>query len=290
MKRRQTIRRLEIVAVVAVVAVSLGVGFYLALKAGLNDPPNGTPVPSSVYNSWYQTSKAPYGTTNSAYLKHLQRITGTPYITNGKPIIVYVGAEYCPYCAIQRWSLIMALMRFGNFTNLQYWTSGEDNYATFTFAASSYQSNYVVFQPYELYDNSGNQIATLPTNFTPAFTQYGSSSYPFTNFNDEYYIPGAILEPSVLGTNNQTQIISSIQSGGSLGSQIKQAANVITAAICGTTNNMPGPVCSQPGITSLTVSYTLPSTGSASELLLAGISFTTSPSMYIAGRDYSGWN
>jgi thiol-disulfide isomerase/thioredoxin len=291
MKRRQTVRRLEIVAVVAVVAVSLGVGFYLALKAGYNDPVNGTTVPASVYNALYQTSETPYGTTNSAYLSDIHSMSGSPLVTNGKPILVYVGAEYCPYCAVTRWSLVMALMRFGNFTNLEYWTSGEDNFATFTFVASSYQSKYVVFQPYEVEDNAGNPLATLPANYTSAWQQYGKSAFPFVNFADEYYLAGAILDPGILGRSNQTQIISSIQAGNSVGSEIKQAANVITAAICETTGDSPSSVCGQPSITGITlVSYTLPSTGSGSELLLAGASFTTSPGAFITGRDYSGWS
>ena len=36
--------------------------------------------------------------------------------TNG--VVSYVGAEYCPYCAIQRWALLVALSKFGSFTNL----------------------------------------------------------------------------------------------------------------------------------------------------------------------------
>jgi hypothetical protein len=71
------------------------------------------------------------------------------------------------------------------------------------------------------------------------------------------------LNPSILGTQNQTQIISSIRAGGSLGSQIKQTANLMTAVICKTTGNKPASVCGQDSITALTdslVSYTPPTT------------------------------
>jgi len=291
MKRRQTIRRLEIVAIIAVIAVSLGVGLYLALRAGSSEPLNGTLVSSKVYDSLYEAAVGPYGTTSSTYLESVHGITtGSRFTTTGRPIVVFVSAEYCPYCAVQRWSLIMALMRFGNFTHLEYWTSGEDNFATFTFDTSTYQSNYVVLQAYETYDNAGNPLATLPTNYTSAFKQYGSSSYPFLNLNNQYYISGAILNPSVLGTINQTQIISSIQSGGSLGSQIRQSANVITAAICKILPTGKDPsVCSQSTITAL-MAYTPPSSASGYELLLAGVSFAKSPSTFIAARDYNGWN
>ena len=36
----------------------------------------------------------------------------------GKVEITYVGAEYCPYCAAERWAIAVALSRFGTFSNL----------------------------------------------------------------------------------------------------------------------------------------------------------------------------
>ena len=35
--------------------------------------------------------------------------------TDGKPLVVFVGAEYCPYCAAERWVMVMWLSRFGTF-------------------------------------------------------------------------------------------------------------------------------------------------------------------------------
>src|SRR3954470_6395027 len=33
----------------------------------------------------------------------------------GLPLVLYVGAEWCPYCAAERWALVAALGRFGTF-------------------------------------------------------------------------------------------------------------------------------------------------------------------------------
>ena len=297
-KRKQTVRRIEIIAIVAVVAVSLVVGFYLALNAG--DPRSvvdNKQVSTTDYNNLYKAATAAYGLPGQSYLTSVHTLTGLPEFTkNGTPILVYVGADYCPYCAVQRYSLTMALMRFGNFTGLEYMTSAFDDgdYSTFTFANSTYHSNYLVFQPFELYTRSDSTLATLPTNYTSTFQQYGSSSFPFTNFADEYYISGAILDPSILGTMNQTQVISSILAGNTLGSEIRQSANVITAVICETTGNRPSSVCDNPSITALTtstpVSYTPPSTSSGSELFTTDASFSLSPTRSIAGRTHSGWD
>lgn len=70
-----------------------------------------------------------------------------------KPEVLYIGAGYCPFCAAERWSLIVALGRFGAFTNLHLaQSSGTDIYPntpTFTFYGSSYHSNYLDFEPVE---------------------------------------------------------------------------------------------------------------------------------------------
>ncbi len=44
---------------------------------------------------------------------------------NGKPEIFYYGAEYCPYCAAERWSLIMAMSRFGEYKDLRLMKSAD---------------------------------------------------------------------------------------------------------------------------------------------------------------------
>ncbi len=48
-------------------------------------------------------------------------LSGQPPMTlNGKsPAMLYYGAEYCPYCAAERWAMTAALARFGTWSNLQ---------------------------------------------------------------------------------------------------------------------------------------------------------------------------
>src|SRR5271155_4359240 len=39
-------------------------------------------------------------------------------VSNGRPEVIFLGAEFCPYCSVERWSLVMALSKFGNFSHL----------------------------------------------------------------------------------------------------------------------------------------------------------------------------
>ena len=45
-------------------------------------------------------------------------VNGTALTSNGKPEVLFLGGEYCPYCAAERWSMVNALSRFGTFTGL----------------------------------------------------------------------------------------------------------------------------------------------------------------------------
>ena len=96
--------------------------------------------------------------------------SGSALNVDGKTAVVYVGADYCPYCAVTRWSLIIALMRFGNFTNLHYMqSSATDNPAdvpTFTFYGSNY-TGALAFQYAEIENRNGTPLQT-PTQFESA--------------------------------------------------------------------------------------------------------------------------
>ena len=274
MKRRQRIRTITIAATVTVILVSLVVGFYIALnlsQSGL-DQFIGKPVTSTDMGSLYQVSHGDYGPDGSSILvttgpaANLRAATGSPYVAGGKPVVVYIGADFCPYCAMERWSLIIAFSRFGNFSNLHYMTSAsgsEGDYATFTFTGSSYSSKYVVFQTIEQEDRDRNVIATIPSNYSAEF----QDAYPFVNFGNKYILGTLIPDLSGLTSKNWTQVFNDISSSDSTGTLIKEGANAVTALICRLTSNQPTSVCTAYAISTTTVGLAYPSDGSQTETL-----------------------
>jgi hypothetical protein len=46
--------------------------------------------------------------------------------SDGKPLIPYLGANCCPYCAATRWPLAVAFARFGTFKRLTMTASGTE--------------------------------------------------------------------------------------------------------------------------------------------------------------------
>lgn len=240
----------------AAVVVAIAIGLYV-LSSGSSGGPGGSligqPVPSSFVSTLNGLANAPYGPANTTYAHQFHTIVGNTMRSGNFPIILYVGAEYCPYCAEQRWPLVLALMRFGTFTGISYMESTAadvyPNTATFSFLNAGYRSDYIVFQHYEYEDRSGNPLQTVPSNYTSVWTQYGQGSIPFVDIAGRWYISGASFLPTRMTGQNWTQIAAQISAGMPLGIQIKQVANAFTSAICSVDGNQPSNVCSNPSIT-----------------------------------------
>ena len=81
--------------------------------------------------------------------------------------MLYIGAEFCPICATQRWPMTVALSHFGTFSNLQQTHSAvsDGNIPTLSYYGSTFTSPYLTFTPVETTTNqpSGNYYQTLET-------------------------------------------------------------------------------------------------------------------------------
>jgi hypothetical protein len=182
--------------------------------------------------------------------------------TDGKPVISYVGAEFCPYCAAERWALAVALSRFGTFSHLSgtHSASGDvfPNTQTLSFYGSSYSSPYVDFQPVEEATNqrAGNSYQALQTptaaQSSLLSTYDASGSIPFLDIGNRFVINGASYSPQVLQGLSRAQIAAELSDPTSqVGQAIDGAANNITAAISTLTGHQPGNVCNSPTITAI---------------------------------------
>ncbi len=181
---------------------------------------------------------------------------------DNKPLITYIGAEYCPYCAAERWALAVALSRFGTFTNLSgTHSSDSDVYPdtqTLSFYGSSYASAYVDFQAVEEASNQqvGGSYQTLqtPTAAQSALmAEYDSQgSIPFLDIANRYVITGASFSPQVLQGLTRSQIAAQLQDPSSAVAQaIDGTANDITAAIASVTGNQPSSVANSAAIAAM---------------------------------------
>jgi thiol-disulfide isomerase/thioredoxin len=189
----------------------------------------------------------------------MTRIGGTPLKEGGRPVVLYIGAEYCPFCAAERWPLVTALSRFGTFTNLGATHSATNdaypNTPTFSFKKAKYASKYLALQTVELYGNrpvnGSYPPLQRPTAQQNALIQKydPKGTIPFI-YMGNYLQTDASYNPQILAGMSMQQVAHAMRDTNTDQSiAILGTANQITAALCAQTGGQPGNVCSTPGVT-----------------------------------------
>ena len=172
--------------------------------------------------------------------------SGPPLTVNGKPAIVFVSEESCPFCAAERWPLAVALSHFGNWSQLGVTKSAATdiypNTATLSFRAAQYHSSQLTLQTTELTDNAGHALQAATSLDRQLIGQYDvppyvnsadqSGAVPFLDIGNRYILAGAQFDPQVLAGLSATQIAADLRDPSSPVAQaIDGSANVIIAAI-----------------------------------------------------------
>ncbi|TDW93341.1 uncharacterized protein DUF929 [Kribbella pratensis] len=193
-------------------------------------------------------------------------ITAPALTAGGKPKVLYIGAEFCPYCAAERWPVTVALSRFGTFSNLGTTHSASEdvfpNTPTLSFHGATYTSQYLAFTGVETTTNEmvGNGYKPLDTPTAEdqkTFDTYNKPPYvdsdgsiPFIDLGGKYVGSGATYSPDLLAGKTQTEIADALKDPSSpIAKAVDGSANVYTAAICKLTNNQPAKVCSTDAVT-----------------------------------------
>jgi thiol-disulfide isomerase/thioredoxin len=266
-ERRAQKRRQILMAGGSVVAV-LAIVVVLIVVKSLNKTSAGSNVGTASASTVSKLTSVPAATLasvnkGSANPKTLIPITGTALTANGKPEVLYMGAEYCPFCATERWAMTVALSRFGTFSGLSFiHSSGTDTPAsipTLTFYKSTYTSKYVDFQPVEIQGTTEGKALQTPTaeqsalfakwDAPPYVPANEKGSFPFVDFANQYLVLGAQYNPQDLSKLTWSQVAADMADPSSkVAADIDSAANSITAAICKITKNAPAAICTSPAV------------------------------------------
>ena len=139
---------------------------------------------------------------------------GGPALTiGGKPVIVFVGEESCPFCAAERWPLVVALAHFGTWSHLGSTTSSATdvfpNTATFSFRTADYTSRDLTLRTTELTDNLGRPLQAqtqldtrlIGTYDVPPYVNSAdqSGAVPFLDIANHDILAGAQYNPPAAG-------------------------------------------------------------------------------------------
>ncbi len=255
----------------AVVAVVVIVGILIGVKlsggnSSKSDVP-ATPASAAIVSDVTGVPAATLNTIGAGKVDVVPKATSNiPVLqSGGKPLIVYIGAEWCPFCAAERWPMVVALSRFGTFSNLgQTRSNSQDVFPltpTLSFHGATYTSQYIEFQSVELADNvhktlekpTSAQQALIDKFDAPPFVPAGSGSgaIPFVDFANQAILSGSTYNPQLLHGLTSTQVAAVLADPNSdIAKAVGGSANTFTKIICGLTNGQPGDVCSSPAVTS----------------------------------------
>ncbi len=235
--RRAERRRGILIAGGSVLVVIIIIVAFIVVKANKKTTPpataTGTSLTGAALASAVSTvTSVPASTLDSVgsgggavSAKPLTVAKGASALTSGgKPEMLYMGAEYCPYCAAERWAMVVALSRFGTFSGLATIHSAAANGAgnaepypntpTWTFLQHHLHQQYLTFSRSRMEtnipDKSTGGYTTLQTptaaqnalltkyDAPPYISSADAGSIPFVDFGNKYLILGASYNPQVL--------------------------------------------------------------------------------------------
>jgi hypothetical protein len=270
-QQRAERRRRLLLAVGAVVVVLVVVGGLVAVRlAGggkkTTTGPSGA-ADAAIVTALSSIPESTFAAVGSAGVQAAPSAITAPALTSGgKPKVLYIGAEYCPYCAAERWPISVALSRFGTFSNLgTTHSSASDvfpNTPTLSFHGSTFTSQYLTFTGVETTTNQqvNGQYAPLDTPTAedqktfdtfnqPPYVQT-AGSIPFVDLGGKFVSSGATYSPEILAGKTQAQVADALKDPSNpIAKAVIGSANVYTAAICKLTGDQPANVCSTEAVT-----------------------------------------
>ncbi|MGP0029873.1 MAG: DUF929 family protein, partial [Acidimicrobiales bacterium] len=227
-------------------------------SASVSSPPAGTPVPAA---TMARLASIPLSTLvaapTSGVITPTQAITDPKLTADGKPDLLFIGAEFCPICATERWAMYVALSKFGTFSpepGRIHSAVRDGDIPTLTFYNTKYTSPYFTFTPVETTTNEpdGNYYVTLQTPTAEQLKLWEShtdQSFPWLDFGGKEELTSAQYDPDLLEGQTFDGIASQIGNNSTvIGADVDASAKVLIQTICKTlTNGQPADVCNAVG-------------------------------------------
>lgn len=220
----------------------------------------GKPVPAALMSTLARASRAGLALATVPDAAGLIPVSGPRPNAGRKVGLLYVGAEFCPYCAGDRWGLVLALLRFGKLEGMRYMaSSASDVYAntpTLTFQHATYRSAWLDLQAVETADREQHPLMQLDKRQTAIFLQFDAPPYvgipesiPFVYVDGRYVLGELLATPDSLDGKDWRQIADALDDPHSaLFKGVMPRVNLLTAAICRLDGEKPADVCRAPGV------------------------------------------
>lgn len=191
----------------------------------------------------------------------IRRVSDRPLVEGAKPVVFFMGGQFCPFCAADRWAFVKATSRFGKWTNLRALHSqgGTDGFAslpTYNLVGANYQSDLLSLHHKEVADVHGNQLQQLQgveNDLVNAYDPQGSIPFTVAGGQGGQYTVGLAFSPGLIQGQGFDQLRADVDADRPTDAvrAIDAGADAMTALLCRLTAGQPATVCSSPAIRSI---------------------------------------
>jgi hypothetical protein len=205
-------------------------------------------------------SEQPSGAANVA-LGQVRRKSAEPFLDGGKPLVFFMGTEWCPFCASERWALVEATSRFGRWSGLGelHSRNGEDYFTslpTYDLTRATYTSDYIAIRHKELDTVDGDpleKLGSLEEGLVNENDQWGGIPFLFAGGPAGRYTVELPFSPGLIQGQKFASLREAVAAEASTpaAEAIDGQADAITALICKLDGRQPASVCAKGAIPAL---------------------------------------
>jgi thiol-disulfide isomerase/thioredoxin len=240
----------------AMVVLVIGAAVAIFLARGGGSDASATAASGSVPAG----SGAPADAASVA-LGQVRRESGEPLLDGGKPLVFFMGAEWCPFCASERWGLVEATSRFGKWSGLRELTSreGQDYFpalATYDLSQATYTSDYISIRHKEVATVEGDPLQKLGSfeeGLVNGYDKLGSVPFLFASGSPGRYTVELGFSPGLLDGQGFDSLRKEVAAEAPTPAveAIDGQTEAITALICKLDGRQPASVCAKGSIPAL---------------------------------------
>lgn len=175
---------------------------------------------------------------------------------DGKLFVFFMGAEYSPYCAAERWAIVRALQKFGQWSGLnQTMSAARDeqflNLPTYDFTEATYTSTHVEFVSRETKDREFKPLQKLLKTEEKLVHKYNpKKEIPFLLIGGRFMQIGSGFTPKIFIGHTFRQTETELKKTESeIRKIIDEEASYIAALLCAA--GLPPELCKETGLAEL---------------------------------------
>jgi len=174
----------------------------------------------------------------------------------GKLFVFFMGAEYCPYCAAERWAIVRSLQKFGQWDGLKQTISAARdepflNLPTYDFTKATYTSPHIEFVAREIQDREFKPLDKILKTEEKLLRKFNpKKEIPFLLIGGRYAQIGSGFTPKIFIGHTFRQTETELKKAESeIRKTIDEEANIISALLC--VSGLPPELCKETGTAEL---------------------------------------